>query len=80
MSNRLDQERQAKLEPQRLKSCKDKLEGLGFDVIANGTTRLEFTYKGGVIYFYPYSGWHTGKTINDGRGFDNLLRQLDDNR
>jgi len=76
MSNRLDQEREARLQPQRMDSCKAKLEELGFYVQAFGGDRLEFSFKGHVIKFWPYSGWHSGKTIKDGRGFKNLLDQL----
>ena len=75
MSNRLDQERQARLEPSRLKSCKEKLESLGFVVTKIGP-RLDFEYRGSTVRLFPYSGWHTGKTIDDGRGFEKLLEQL----
>jgi hypothetical protein len=37
---------------------------------------LLFQYKGATIRFYPFTGWHTGKTIKDGRGLNNLLKQL----
>ena len=76
MSNRLNQEREEQLQPQRIKSCKEKLESLGFDVRQTDPTKLEFDYKGSKIKFYPYSGWHSGRTIKDGRGFSDLLRQL----
>lgn len=76
MSNRLDQERQAKLEPQRMQSCKARLTALGFTVVENGHTELQFEFKGSLVKFWPYSGWHSGKTIKDGRGFNNLLEQL----
>lgn len=76
MSNRLDQEREERLQPQRMESCQKKLEELGFTVHSDGSTMLEFEYKGSVVKFWPYSGWHTGKTIHDGRGFNQLLEQL----
>lgn len=37
---------------------------------------IEFEYKGHIVKYFPYSGWATGKTIKDGRGLDNLLKQL----
>ena len=74
---RLDQERQERLEPQRVKGCKDKLESLGYEVRQIAGDLLEFTYKGNNIKFWPYSGWHSGKGIKDGRGFSNLLRQIE---
>lgn len=76
MSNRLDQEREARLAPKRMNSCKEKLESLGFEVQQIDHTRLEFLYNGKKIMVYPYSGWHTGASIKDGRGFEHLLDQL----
>lgn len=73
---RLDIERQKKLEPKRMEACKKSLEQLGYEVIEQGGTTLEFMHKGSKIKLFPYSGWHTGKTIVDGRGFDKLLKQL----
>ncbi len=77
MSNRLDQEREAQLQPLRMQSCKEKLEAMGYVVQTFGDDRLEFTYKGNVIRLWPYSGWHTGRGIKDGRGFNKLLKQLE---
>lgn len=37
---------------------------------------IEFEYKGHSIKYFPYSGWATGKTIKDGRGLNNLIKQL----
>jgi len=48
----------------------------GYPITYLDETRLEFVYKGETIKFYPYSGWHTGKTIKDGRGLQKLLNQL----
>ncbi len=77
MSNRLDQEREARLQPKRMQSCKEVLESMGFGVQEFGGNRLEFEYEGEKIMHYPYSGWHTGKTIKDGRGFNKLLKQIE---
>lgn len=78
MSNRLDQEREARLQPVRMESCKQKLESLGFEVEVRGSNQLEFVYNGNVIRFWPYSGWHTGRGIQDGRGFKRLLKQIEE--
>ena len=75
MSSRLNQEREAELQPIRIESCKKKLESLGF-VVNQDDTKIAFVYKGSPVIFFPYSGWHAGKTINDGRGFGHLLSQL----
>lgn len=37
---------------------------------------LLFDYKGATVRFYPYKGWFTGKTVKDGRGLRNLLKQI----
>ena len=78
MSNRLDKEREARLQPIRVANCKKALEEMGFAVAQLGETTLEFDFKGSRVRLFPYSGWHTGNTIQDGRGFDKLLKQLKD--
>jgi hypothetical protein len=76
MSNRLDQEREEKLQPMRMEYAIQKLTGLGFEVDKLSETAIAFEHKGAMVTFYPYSGWATGKSIKDGRGIDNLLKQL----
>lgn len=74
--SRLDTERQQKLEPKRIDFAKNKIKELGFEITYECDSRLDFMFKGHLIKFYPYSGWHTGKTIMDGRGINNLVTQL----
>ncbi len=74
---RLDTERQARLEPERIAYAVAQLEGRGYEITYRDGTRIEFTHKGKTVKFFPYSGWATGKTIRDGRGLKNLLKQLD---
>lgn len=76
MSNRLDQDREAALQPQRMTTAKMALRNLGYDIIFEDNTTLRFVFGEHVVTFYPYSGWHTGKSIKDGRGLENLLRQI----
>lgn len=76
---RLDTERQEKLEPNRMRFAKNSLIMMGFHICYEDKTRLEFLYNGSVVKFYPYSGWHTGKSIKDGRGFRELIKQLKNN-
>ena len=76
MSSRLDQEREARLQPIRMRDCKEKLEEMGFRVNEVNHTELAFKFKGSLIAFFPYSGWHSGRTIEDGRGFQKLIKQL----
>jgi hypothetical protein len=73
---RLDQERQKKEEPKRMEFAKKEIERLGYAITYQDATRLEFVYADAVIKFFPYSGWHSGKTIKDGRGIHNLLKQI----
>lgn len=76
MSNRLDQEREARLQPKRMKYAIEQIEKLGYIVIQLSDTQLWFEYEKESVVFYPYSGWHTGKSIKDGRGIDKLLKQI----
>jgi hypothetical protein len=69
-------EKQKELEPMRLEFAKKKLEELGYKVLQYKDNQLIFEYKGSRVDFYPYSGWHSGRSITDGRGFQNLLKQL----
>lgn len=76
MSNRLDKEREAALQPERIQHAKNKITALGYEIIYEDGTRIDFMFNGSKIQFYPYSGWHTGATIKDGRGLNNLLNQI----
>lgn len=73
---RLDIERQNKLEPIRLRTAINEIQKLGLTILNCTDKMIEFEYKGSNIKYYPYSGWATGKTIKDGRGLYNLLKQL----
>jgi hypothetical protein len=75
MSNRLDKERQERLEPLRLQTAALKIQEMGFDVTVTQNEIL-FIFKGSIVRFFPYTGWATGKTIKDGRGLEKLLKQL----
>lgn len=76
MSNRLNQEREKLLQPKRIAFGKAKIQKLGLEIIGEDDTKLVFMFKGHKVQFFPYSGWHTGKSIKDGRGLRNLLKQL----
>jgi hypothetical protein len=74
---RLDIERQNRLEPKRIEYAKKKLQEIGCVIEYEDNTKIIFLDKAkNRITFYPYSGWHTGKSIKDGRGLNNLLEQL----
>lgn len=76
MSNRQDKDREAELQPQRIEYVCQELSKRGFEFVADETT-VVFQYKGSKITVYPYSGWFTGKTVNDNRGVEKLFKQLD---
>ena len=73
---RLDIDRQKKLEPKHIQYAKDKITAFGYEIMEENATTLKFMYNGSVVTLFPYSGWHTGKTINDGRGISKLIKQI----
>ena len=73
---RLDQDRQAELESQRIEYAIGRLHELGIQVFMEGEKCLQFQFNGETVRLYPYTGWHTGKSIRDGRGLQKLLNQL----
>jgi hypothetical protein len=72
----LNQERQAKLIPIRVEEAKEEITKLGFEITYENDKRIEFIFKDEKVMFYPYSGWFTGKSVQDGRGLQNLLIQI----
>lgn len=73
---RLNKQRQQRLEPSRIDNAIREITKLGLEIIEKNSKDIKFKYNGNVITFFPYTGWHTGKGINDGRGLQNLLKQL----
>lgn len=73
---RLDEDRQNELEPRRMEFAKQELAKLGYDLYYEDDKQLKFTFKDQIVTFFPYSGWHTGKSIKDGRGWRNLYNQI----
>jgi hypothetical protein len=72
---RLDQDRQNRLEPQRMESTRKKLVSLGCKVtMAYDGKAWDVTFPDGrFVRFWPYSGWFSGKKGLQGRGFAKLL-------
>jgi len=77
MSNRINQEREKTLQPQRIQWAINDIQDRGYEVEVWGETELRFQYKGNTIHFWPYSGWASGKGIKAGRGLQNLLKQIE---
>ena len=74
---RLDIERQIRLEPKRLITAREEISKLGYVIKDNEDfEKVDFMHKGSLVTYWVYSGWHSGKTIKDGRGLKNLLKQL----
>lgn len=42
----------------------------------NDNKCLMFVFKESVVRFFPYTGWFSGVTVTDGRGLNNLLKQI----
>lgn len=75
MSNRLNQQREAKLQPERMQTAIDKLTEMG-KYVEHDDKSLWFIHNKEMVTYWPYSGWASGKSIKDGRGLENLLKQL----
>lgn len=73
---RLDTEKQKMFEPERIAFAKSQITKLGYIITFEDNTRIQFNFKGHTVTLFPYSGWHTGKSIQDGRGITKLLNQI----
>lgn len=68
--------RQTTLEPKRLQYTKQQIEALGYTITFESETELQFIFNHSKVFYFPYSGWHSGKSIKDGRGLKKLLDQI----
>jgi len=68
--------RRAKYLPERMRNAREKITALGYQIIGESDTELRFLFHCQIVRFSPYTGWATGKSIQDGRGLDNLLAQI----
>jgi hypothetical protein len=73
---RLNQERQKELEPERIDYAIRVVENTGCRVHYRSGTEIRFMFNKHEVRLFPYSGWHSGKSIVDGRGIDKLLKQI----
>lgn len=53
-----------------------QLEIIGIPIESRNDTTIIFKHKGETVMFFPFTGWHSGKSIKDGRGISKLLKQL----
>lgn len=68
-------ENERKLEMRRSHAL-EQLSKKGFEVAIENPAKLSFQFKGEKVVFWPLTGWASGKSITDGRGLKNLLKQL----
>ena len=73
---RLDIEKQRKQTPKRFAYAIEQLQKLGFKIVYQDELKLSIAFKEQTVTLYPYSGWFTGKSVVDGRGIHELLKQL----
>lgn len=73
---RQDIDRQIEMEPKRISYAKEEITKLGYEIIYEDAKKIKFNFKNEPVTLYPYSGWFTGKTVNDNRGIEKLLNQL----
>lgn len=76
MSNRLNQERQERLEPKRIQHAVDLIESIGYEITIRTDKSIQFYFNNSIVTVWPYSGWCSGKTINDCRGIRKLIAQI----
>lgn len=53
-----------------------KIRECGYDVEKVSDSTIRFQYNGSPVTVFPYTGWFTGKSVKDGRGINNLLKQI----
>lgn len=75
---RTRQERE-EIEKDRYDYALRKLSKLGMPIKPVNKSRIDIKFRGNIIQFFPYTGWHSGKGIKDGRGFKKLYNQLTGN-
>lgn len=67
------------LEPKRVQFAIEQIKKAGYSVNTISKNQISFEYKGAIVHVFPYTGWFTGKTVKDGRGIFNLLKQIKKN-
>ena len=71
--------KRAELIPERMAHAKKKIGQAGYVYSCPNDLTISFRYKCETVLFYPFTGWFTGKTVQDGRGLQNLLKQITKN-
>jgi hypothetical protein len=77
MAQNLDVNRKRKLLPKRMQFALETITKYGYTVRPSDCGNfLTFDFKGKAVKHYVYSGWHSGKSITDGRGLSRLIDQI----
>ena len=69
-------EKRQEIQQDRLEYAKEELDKLSIDIVQETASELQFYHNGYLVKYFPYTGWHTGKSIKDGRGWKKLKEQL----
>lgn len=65
-----------RIQKEKLFEAQEKLLGIGIDLTYESDSEVRFIHKGSVVSYFTYSGWFSGKSVKDGRGLNNLIKQL----
>ena len=68
--------KRAELLPERMAHAKKKLGMAGIQFSCPDDLTIMFRHNCETVRFYPFTGWFTGKSVQDGRGLQNLLRPV----
>lgn len=66
------------IQANRVDYATERIQEAGYVPTYEDGQRIEFLHRGHTVTIWPYSGWFSGKTVHDGRGIHNLLKQLND--
>jgi hypothetical protein len=64
------------LKPQTLEELKEVVEYLELDVVRETPASFVFIYDNHEVTYFRKSKWFSGKSVQDGRGAENLIKQL----
>ncbi len=52
------------------------LDKAGIELTYESDSEINFIHNGHTVKFFPLTGWFTGKSVKDGRGLKNLLKEI----
>lgn len=65
-----------KLRDIKMDEAIDKLYEHDIDFIVEDASTIRINHNHSTIIYYPKSEWFTGKSVEDGRGIENLIKQI----